>query len=300
MSNKIYGKIFDIKRFAVHDGKGIRTTVFLKGCPLKCVWCHNPEGISPRPTLAYTKEKCISCGECAAVCKANAHYMTKGGHELNLSACTLCGKCERVCLGGAIKLYGKNMTVDETAVIVLEDKCFYDVSGGGVTLSGGECLMQSEFCLEIMKVLKANGVSCCVDTSGCVPRENIEMVIDNTEMFLYDIKFIDENLHRKYTGKSNKIILDNLLYINKIGVPTEIRIPVIPTVNCGEAEKISEFLTDLRCITAVRLLRYNNLAGSKYLRCAMKNTMPNVAPPTDDEIKKFAEPFIKRKIKIII
>ncbi|MBS6832724.1 MAG: radical SAM protein [Clostridiales bacterium] len=160
--------------------------------------------------------------------------------------------------------------------------------------------MQSEFCLEIMKVLKANGVSCCVDTSGCVPRENIEMVINNTEMFLYDIKFIDENLHKKYTGKSNKIILDNLLYINKIGVPTEIRIPVIPTVNCGEAEKISEFLTDLRCITAVRLLRYNNLAGSKYLRCAMKNTMPNVAPPTDDEIKKFAEPFIKRKIKIII
>ena len=272
----------------------------MKGCPLKCEWCHNPEGISPHPQLAYTMEKCVNCGECVNACKSGAHKMINGAHTLNLSVCRACGECESVCLGGALKFYGRSVTPEDTAEIILKDKCFYDVSGGGVTLSGGECLMQSEFCLEIMKVLKANGVSCCVDTSGCVPREKIEMVIDNTEMFLYDIKFIDENLHRKYTGKSNKIILDNLLYINKIGVPTEIRIPVIPTVNCGEAEKISEFLTDLRCITAVRLLRYNNLAGSKYLRCAMKNTMPNVAPPTDDEIKKFAEPFIKRKIKIII
>lgn len=300
MSDKIYGRILDIKRFAIHDGKGIRTTVFLKGCPLKCEWCHNPEGISPHPQLAYTMEKCVNCGECVNACKSGAHKMINGAHTLNLSVCRACGECESVCLGGALKFYGRSVTPEDTAEIILKDKCFYDISGGGVTLSGGECLMQSEFCLEIMKVLKANGVSCCVDTSGCVPRENIEMVIDNTEMFLYDIKFIDENLHRKYTGKSNKIILDNLLYINKIGVPTEIRIPVIPTVNCGEAGKISEFLTDLRCITAVRLLRYNNLAGSKYLRCAMKNTMPNVAPPTDDEIKKFAEPFIKRKIKIII
>lgn len=300
MSDKIYGRIFDIKRFAIHDGKGIRTTVFLKGCPLKCEWCHNPEGISPHPQLAYTMEKCVNCGECVNACKSGAHKMINGAHTLNLSVCRACGECESVCLGGALKFYGRSVTPEDTAEIILKDKCFYDVSGGGVTLSGGECLMQSEFCLEIMKVLKANGVSCCVDTSGCVPRENIEMVIDNTEMFLYDIKFIDENLHRKYTGKSNKIILDNLLYINKIGVPTEIRIPVIPTVNCGEAGKISEFLTDLRCITAVRLLKYNNLAGSKYLRCAMKNTMPNVAPSTDDEIKKFAEPFIKRKIKIII
>ena len=300
MSDKIYGRIFDIKRLAIHDGKGIRTTVFLKGCPLKCEWCHNPEGISPHPQLAYTMEKCVNCGECVNACKSGAHKMINGAHTLNLSVCRACGECESVCLGGALKFYGRSVTPEDTAEIILKDKCFYDISGGGVTLSGGECLMQSEFCLEIMKVLKANGVSCCVDTSGCVPRENIEMVINNTEMFLYDIKFIDENLHKKYTGKSNKIILDNLLYINKIGVPTEIRIPVIPTVNCGEAEKISEFLTDLRCITAVRLLRYNNLAGSKYLRCAMKNTMPNVAPPTDDEIKKFAEPFIKRKIKIII
>ena len=272
----------------------------MKGCPLKCEWCHNPEGISPHPQLAYTMEKCVNCGECVNVCKSGAHKMINGAHTLNLSVCRACGECESVCLGGALKFYGRSVTPEDTAEIILKDKCFYDISGGGVTLSGGECLMQSEFCLEIMKVLKANGVSCCVDTSGCVPRENIEMVINNTEMFLYDIKFIDENLHKKYTGKSNKIILDNLLYINKIGVPTEIRIPVIPTVNCGEAEKISEFLTDLRCITAVRLLRYNNLAGSKYLRCAMKNTMPNVAPPTDDEIKKFAESFIKRKIKIII
>lgn len=300
MSDKIYGRIFDIKRFAIHDGKGIRTTVFLKGCPLKCEWCHNPEGISPHPQLAYTMEKCVNCGECVNACKSGAHKMINGAHTLNLSVCRACGECESVCLGGALKFYGRSVTPEDTAEIILKDKCFYDISGGGVTLSGGECLMQSEFCLETMKVLKANSVSCCVDTSGCVPRENIEMVINNTEMFLYDIKFIDENLHKKYTGKSNKIILDNLLYINKIGVPTEIRIPVIPTVNCGEAEKISEFLTDLRCITAVRLLRYNNLAGSKYLRCAMKNTMPNVAPPTDDEIKKFAESFIKRKIKIII
>ena len=201
MSDKIYGRIFDIKRFAIHDGKGIRTTVFLKGCPLKCEWCHNPEGISPHPQLAYTMEKCVNCGECVNACKSGAHKMINGAHTLNLSVCRACGECESVCLGGALKFYGRSVTPEDTAEIILKDKCFYDISGGGVTLSGGECLMQSEFCLEIMKVLKANGVSCCVDTSGCVPRENIEMVIDNTEMFLYDIKFIDENLHRKYTGK---------------------------------------------------------------------------------------------------
>lgn len=151
-------KIFDIKRFAVHDGEGIRTTVFFKGCPLKCVWCHNPEGIGYEPQLAYYKNKCTSCGECVNVCQQNAHILKNGLHIFKRENCTSCGKCVSACLSEALAIYGKDVTVDELMPLLLKDKDFYKISGGGVTLSGGECLSQAGFCTELLKRLKAEKI----------------------------------------------------------------------------------------------------------------------------------------------
>ena len=209
--------ISDIKRFAVHDGDGIRTTVFFKGCPLKCVWCHNPESIDFKPQLAFYKNKCIGCGECVGVCPSGAHKITQEGYIFQRELCVTCGKCEKVCLGETLKFYGKEMTVDELLPILLEDKDFYDNSDGGVTLSGGECLCHADFCSELLRKLKKEGINTAVDTCGYVPKESIDKVLPYTDIFLYDIKSFDEDVHIKCTRQSNKIILDNLKYIDSLG-----------------------------------------------------------------------------------
>ncbi len=277
-------KIIEIKRFAVHDGDGIRTTVFLKGCPLKCVWCHNPESIDFKPQMAFYKNKCIGCGECVSVCPAEAHKITQEGHTFERDLCVACGKCEKVCLGEALKFYGKEMTVDELLPILLEDKDFYETSGGGVTLSGGECLMQADFCAELLRKLKKEGVNTAVDTCGYVSRMAIDMVMPYTDIFLYDLKSYDEDVHIKCTGQSNKVILDNLKYIDDCGKKTEIRIPYVPKYNDNQIEKIGEFLSKLNNVVKVRVLPYHNYAGSKYEALNMKNTLPQTLP-TDKEIK---------------
>lgn len=221
-------RIFEIKRFAVHDGDGIRTTVFFKGCPLKCVWCHNPEGIDFKPQLAYYRDKCIYCGECARVCCENAHTMDASGHSFDRDKCIGCGMCTDACLGSALTFYGREMTVDQLLPILAEDKEFYDNSGGGVTLSGGECLMQADFCADLLRELKKNGIHTAVDTCGFVSRQVLDMVMPYTDIFLYDLKAFDEEVHIRCTGYSNKTILENLQYIDSCGKPAEIRIPYVP------------------------------------------------------------------------
>ena len=281
-------KIFEIKRFAVHDGDGIRTTVFFKGCPLKCVWCHNPEGIDFKPQLAYYENKCIGCGECVSVCSSSAHKITREGHIFGRELCVVCGKCEKVCLGEALKIYGKEISVDELLPILLEDKDFYESSGGGVTLSGGECLMHPDFCCELLKKLKENGVHTAVDTCGFVSKQSIDKVIPYTDIFLYDLKAYDEDVHIKCTGQSNKVILDNLKYIDSCGKKTEIRIPYVPKYNDNQIEKIGKFLSKLNNVVKVRVLPYHNYAGSKYKSLNMNNTLPEILP-TDEEIKSAKE-----------
>lgn len=288
------GKIFDIKRFAVHDGDGIRTTVFFKGCPLKCVWCHNPEGICYEPQLAYYKNKCISCKECVNVCPQNAHTVKNNVHCFDREKCLSCGKCVSACLSEALTLYGKEVTVDELMPLLLEDENFYRISGGGVTLSGGECLVQKDFCEELLKRLKENGINTAVDTCGFVSKDAIDKVMPYTDMFLYDIKAIDEDIHIKCTGKSNKIILENLKYIDECKKVSEIRIPYVPNFNSGQIDKIGEFLSGLKNIAKVRLLPYHNYAGSKYTSLGMANTLPERKPSIEEisTAKKQLEKYV--------
>lgn len=271
-------RITDIKRFAVHDGNGIRTTVFLKGCPLKCLWCHNPESISYQPQLGLYHGKCAGCMECASVCPQGAHKSEDGRHMFDPSVCRHCGKCETVCPQGALQLYGREMTVEQLLPLLLEDKDFYDVSGGGVTLSGGECLMQADFCAALLQRLKENGIHTAVDTCGFVSRDALNKVIPYTDIFLYDLKAIDEDVHIRCTGQSNRVILENLQYLDALGKQVEIRIPYVPGYNADQAEKIQAFLSGMRNIIGVKVLAYHNYAGSKYAALDMENTLPTVLP----------------------
>ena len=279
----IKGKVFEIKRFAVHDGDGIRTTLFLKGCPLRCLWCHNPEGLSAKAELAYLPHKCIGCGECAEACKNGAHILSDGSHVFLRENCIGCGKCEEVCLGGALTLYGKEMTVDEVLPKLLEDREFYESSDGGVTISGGECLLQADFCRELLRELKAAGINTATDTCGFVSREALDKVIPYTDTFLYDLKAYDEDVHIKCTGQSNKLILDNLKYLDLLGKKIEIRIPYVPDYNSDQIEKIALFLRELKNITRVRVLPYHNFAGSKYKSLGLAADMPKRLP-TEKEL----------------
>ena len=278
-------KIFEIKRFAVHDGDGIRTTVFFKGCPLKCVWCHNPEGISFQPELAYYAHKCIGCGECVNKCLQKAHKMENDGHFFDASLCIGCGDCEEDCLGEALTHYGEEVTVDSLLPRLIEDKEFFENSGGGVTLSGGECLMQADFCRELLRALKENEIQTAVDTCGYVSRETLDKVIPYTDVFLYDIKAIDTAVHKTCTGVENGRILENLRYLDSLGKKIEIRIPYVPGWNGGEIEKIADFVKTLKGVTGVRVLPYHNYARSKYEALGMENTLPE-SVPTAEEIER--------------
>ena len=275
--------IVEIKRFAVHDGDGIRATVFFKGCPLKCVWCHNPETISPKRQLAFYRHKCISCGKCAEVC--GCHTFSENMHMADNKKCTVCGKCTKVCPQSALEIFGTEMSTDDICSVLLKDRDFYAESGGGITLSGGECLLQSEACFEILETMKQNGINTAVDTCGFVPKSAIDKVMPYTDTFLYDIKAIDEDVHIKCTGQSNKIILDNLIYLDSCGAKSEIRIPFVPSYNAAQIKKIAAFLSMLKNIVRVRVLPYHNYARSKYDALNTENTLPPLLP-TDEEINK--------------
>ena len=282
--------VTNVKRFAVHDGDGIRTTVFFKGCPLHCLWCHNPECISFSPEIAFREQKCVLCGECARVCPTGAHTVDCKGHSLDRNRCAACGSCANVCPVSALSFYGKERTPEELLPLLLEDAAFYRQSGGGVTLSGGECLCYPDFCAELLRLLKQSGVSTAVDTCGFVPRESIDKVIPFTDVFLYDIKAMDESVHKKCTGASNKLILDNLRYIDSLGKSVEIRIPYVPDYNADELPAIAEFVKTLSNVKRVRVLPYHNYAGSKYVSLGLENTLPSRLP-TPAEITAAEELF---------
>jgi len=291
------GYLLDIKRLSVHDGPGIRTTIFLKGCSLCCRWCHNPESISPKPEIGLLKRKCVGCGKCAEVCPNGAHILRDGVHVFDRSKCSVCGKCVEACLTGALEYYGRKISVKEAVGAVLEDKTFYSKSGGGCTISGGEPLLQAEFCAEVFKRLRNEGIHCAIDTSGAVKWESFKTILPYTDMFLYDVKHTNDKLHREHTGGSNRGILDNLKRLSECGVPIEIRIPTIPGFNADEESlaAIGELLSGLSNIVEVRLLPYH-LARSKYATVGHPDTMPHVAPPPQAQMDAAARRFALRDL----
>lgn len=280
--------VFEVKRFAVHDGPGVRTVLFLKGCSLRCRWCHNPEGLEAAPQLACYDHKCLHCGECVAACPHGAHALVDGRHVFDASRCVACGACVEACLGRALKLYGQALTVDEARRLVLQDRAFYR-DGGGVTLSGGEPLLQAEFCAELFRRLKDDGLHCALDTSGAAPWDRFEQVLPWTDLFLYDVKHVDDAKHRDYVGRSNRQIIENLRRLAEGSVPIEIRIPVIPGFNddAASVDAIGRLLGGLRAVVGVRLLPYHT-ASSKYAALRRPDTMPPAAEPTKDQMAALA------------
>jgi len=283
------GRILDIKRLSVHDGPGIRTTIFMKGCPLRCRWCHNPESVSSKPEIGFQKRKCIACGKCAKVCPTGAQVFQDGTHIFNRELCAACGKCVEACLPGALEFYGRKISVEEVVAAVLEDKTFYIKSGGGCTISGGETLLQARFCAEVFNLLRKEGVHCTIDTSGAVPWKAFEPVLPFTDMFLYDVKHTDGKLHKDHTGSPNRRIINNLKRLSECGIKIEIRIPVIPGFNADEESMSAagKLLGGLSNIAGVRLLPYH-LARSKYETVGHPDTMPHVDPPTHEQMDNAA------------
>lgn len=291
--------ICNLKRFAVHDGPGIRTTLFLKGCPLHCLWCHNPESIHPEPELAFHAHKCTGCGDCAAVC-SHHRISSDGRHVFDRAACSACGKCAEVCLQGAPFLYGQRRTASDLATEILEDREFFQTSGGGVTVSGGEPLLQADFCAELFLLLKQENVHTAVDTCCCVPWHAFETVLPLTDLFLCDFKHADSGKHRELTGCGNEMIRENLLRLAALGKPMEVRIPLVPGANDDDEnlERSGEFLSGITSLTCVRLLPYHAFARSKYLALGRSDTMPQVDPPSPERMHRAAKILASHRLKV--
>ncbi|HAL48109.1 MAG: glycyl-radical enzyme activating protein [SAR202 cluster bacterium] len=291
-SDTATGLVFDIKRYAVHDGPGIRTTVFLKGCSLRCVWCHNPEAIAHGPEVFFYPDRCIACGSCVEACPTGAQTLADDGHRtFDRSTCDLSLQCVDVCNSNALMLAGKQLTVDEVMDEVREDATFYRVSGGGVTLSGGEPLLQNEFATALLNACNAEGFHTSLDSCGQVPWSFYERALPYVDLVLYDLKHIHADSHKEFTGASNRRIIQNLRKLNERGTPVEIRMLIVPTVNDSEEQvgQAAEFLAGMDNITAVRLLAYHSMAVSKYTSLGKDSTMPDVESPDTDAMAKVAE-----------
>ena len=271
--------IFDIERNSYVDGPGIRTTVFFKGCNLRCAWCHNPESQSPKPQMMFYKNKCTGCGKCKEKCPNH------------LESCELCGKCTLYCPHDAREICGKEYTVDEVMREILKDKAFYDHSGGGVTFSGGECMLQIDFLEEILKTCKENGIHTAVDTAGCVPFEYFERILPCTDLFLYDIKCFDSEKHKQYTGVGNELILENLKRLLATDKSVWIRIPIIPTINDTEEELqgIKEYIFSCGKPAKFELLPYHAMGEHKYVALGMN--VQTFSAPTSEKMENLKTVF---------
>lgn len=265
------GTIYNIQRFSLHDGPGIRTTVFLKGCPLKCRWCHNPESQRLRPQLSLVEEQCMGCGSCLAACEV--HVLEEGRHRIDFGACRACGRCAQLCPAGALEILGREASAEEVLQEAVRDSAFYASSGGGITISGGEPTMQPEFALEILSGAQNKGIHTAMETCGYAKWAVFQRLLPHLNMVLYDVKQMDGALHRAYTGVDNGLILENLkkLCAKEQRVEVVVRMPVIPGYSDQREHfrALSRFLTGMERVPRVEVLPYNPLAESKYPRLGM-------------------------------
>lgn len=274
MEFKMKAMIFDIQHFSVHDGPGIRTTVFLKGCPLRCMWCHNPESWTGKPSLALYADKCIQCGRCAAVCPGEAHVFSEAGHSIRREACAVCGRCADICPVKAVAVIGKEMDSRQVLDDVLKDRCFYEESDGGMTISGGEPMAAPEFVKELAAMAKEEGLHVCLETSGYCAREHLAELLPYVDLFLFDIKETDEQRHREYTGVSNRLILENLAFLDARGAASVLRCPIIPGANdrADHYDQIAALANSMRNVRGIDLEGYHPLGLSKQRSLDLEST----------------------------
>lgn len=287
------GLIFDVKPYSINDGPGIRVTLFFKGCPLNCVWCHNPESISPHVQKMYTQKKCIGCESCVEECPEHALRLTSDGIVTDSNLCTLCGKCADVCPTLAIEMSGKKASVPDLMLQIRKEIRTMDESGGGVTISGGEPMMQSGFLIELLDALGEEGLHRAVDTTGLAKSETLLEVARRTDLFLYDLKAMDPDIHQKFTGVRNDKILENLRLLAEFGARIIIRIPLIHGVNSDQKniQETAQFIAALPGDQEVNLLPYHNIAQLKHQKLGQEYQEGVMGEPSEEEIRSAIELF---------
>jgi len=287
----IKGSVFDIRRYSIHDGPGIRTTVFFKGCPLSCWWCHNPEGQARTTELFYRKNRCIRCGVCMETCPQGAISLEGGYPVTDKRKCVICGSCVASCYADARETVGQEMEVDDVVAVIDRDVPFYEESAGGATFSGGEPLMQPEFLLGLLRACKEKGIHTAVDTCGLASWETFEDIRKYVDLFMYDLKLVDGEEHRKFTGVSNDLILSNLETLSLRGHKIVLRVPVIPGINDDDEamREIGRLAASLPHLDAVCLLPYHRIGLDKYARLDRTYSLSETRPPSAEKMAEITD-----------
>lgn len=293
------GLIFDVKHFAVHDGPGVRTTIFLKGCPLGCLWCHSPESQEAKPQIAFNPDRCIGCGSCVESCQEGA-LLSPG--KFDVGKCTLCGSCVDECYSNALEMIGKYVDVGCILNVVDRDRAVIDRSGGGVTISGGEPLSQPDFTLRLLTTLKEEGYHTALDTCGHAPIAVLDSMLPYVDLLLYDVKHMDPESHRELTGVSNETILSNLRYVARRMMPLHIRMPLIPGVNDSEEnlEDTCTFIKGLERVDTIELLPYHRLGVSKYSAINKEFALRQLLPQEPEELLKIRDFIAEKGLNVIL
>ncbi len=278
------GIVFDIQKFCVHDGPGIRTTVFLKGCMMNCLWCHNPEALSPKIQLSYDKEKCNMCGACSE-CKNNVHEFDDKTHKVNFKNCKGCGLCVELCPASALKLIGKKMNAKDVIKEVLKDKKYYESSSGGVTFSGGEATMQFDFLLELLKLSKENGISTALETNGVIEEEKLKILLEYVDLFLFDYKATNDTKHKEFTKVSKSKVLSTLDFLNQNNAKIILRCPIIPTYNDNEEhfKAIKDIKDKYQNIISVDIMGYHDIGRHKWEQIGLDYKLKDLKSATKEQ-----------------
>lgn len=299
------GLVFDLQKFATHDGEGIRTLVFLKGCPLQCLWCSNPESLMPQPEINFVANNCVGCGKCRTVCPQDAIQhgeADRPGLTVDRDRCTLCGQCAKFCYAGAINILGRYVTVPELMEMVERDRQFYDESGGGITFSGGEPLAQPQFLKAALKEAQRRGIHTAIETSSFARWEEYRPILENVDLVLTDIKHMDDKEHQRLTGVSNRLILENLQKISKLGIPMRLRLPLIPGLNDSEEnlKATADFVQQLNNVQSLDILPYHRLGEMKWGQLGCQYPLEGLEPSTLEQVEERTRCLQDRSFKISI